>query len=207
MRRLLILTLACCLIVTVLDMAAIDIGRAQPTPEVLNKYHVTLCGETLCFEGIKSGVTSWVDAEAAVGRDRTDNSPYQLYFPLDGGARVLVFKNDYITVDAITLDLFSSEGRPTLGAVLATYGPPCKIITSDGTFESADYVELIYPFFYISSRGLDFSVSISDAGSSDTDQCSTSLQLVTALSYSRWHGIRSIGYYKLHTEFTGSFPP
>ncbi len=200
MQRLFLLTLVCCLTLTALSVLGIAIGRSQPIPDIFSRYRINLCGDKLCFQNIKPGITAWKEALAAPGRDDSDKTPYRIYFPLEGGADVLIFTSDMATIHSIVLRLFRSDNRPTLGTILAIFGPPCGVLTSNGMLMNIDYVELIYPYFAVSSLGFDLNVSISGIASTRGNQCSGAFNLTTGLSYSRWLGIASIDYYKAHTE-------
>jgi hypothetical protein len=201
MRRWLLFTLGCWLLLTALSGTVIILGRAQSRSNPLSRYHVTLCDSTLCFQNIKPGITSWAVASAVPGRDISDYPPERLYFPLENDARVIVFASSEMKqVETLTLDLSTANVRPELGAILAAYGSPCGVVTSTGTTDRSDYVELIYPFFTITSSDIDFHTSIDEVYSYFADQCLSPLRLISGFSYSRWLGLRSLDYYKAHAQ-------
>ncbi len=144
MRRWLLFTLGCWLFLTALSGTVIVLGRASSAADPLSRYHVTLCDSTLCFQNIKPGITSWIVASAVPGRDLSDQLPERLYFPVENGARVIVFaSSDMNQVETLTLDLVTGSERPELGTILAAYGSPCGVVTSTGTTDRSDYVGLI----------------------------------------------------------------
>src|SRR5262249_1566161 len=198
MPRLLLLTLACWLTLMAVSGAIRAIAYTQPMPDVLGKYQFAFCGDRLCFRGMKPGFTAWKAAQGAPGYQRNENDPYRLYFPLATGDRaVLSVSVDMSKVDAIELQIFEGEQRPALGAVLATFGPRCGVVTSDGKFQSADYVALMYPFFDFASTGLDLNTPINDVYGMGSNQCDKAMDPGTSFAYTPWLGMRSIKSYKL----------
>jgi hypothetical protein len=121
MKRLLLLTAVLSLTLMGLCFAAIERGRAEPTPEIVQGFG--WCEDRLCYMGIVPGRTSWQDAQtilASASMRIQSSSGWRIEAEAEDARIILDANPGDSTVQYIRI-----RSGATLGSVIAIYGSPC----------------------------------------------------------------------------------
>src|SRR5262249_16206054 len=125
----------------VLSGLSLTIGATHPLPDLVPG--LDRCGEQMCYFGIAPGQTDWATALAILRLHATnlDTRAGRVYVNDENQETYIYPAESRDHVAAINITLLRSY--PTLGAVIAHYGPPCGV-TFNGNVIAIDYPDALF---------------------------------------------------------------